>query len=127
MHLQKARVSVHFMSVEPLIAPVGWLCLDNIHWVIIGGESGPGPRANEVRMGPHSDAPKDPRHGPSARRRRRLDPEMSRQAVDLAEKLLLWNVEINRASAGFEKKTTSWSSSSGWRARNAVAPYRPRA
>jgi hypothetical protein len=52
---------------------------------------------------------------------------MSRQAVDLAEKLPLWNVEMNRANARFEKKTTSWSSSSGWRARNAVAPYRPRA
>ena len=26
------------------IAPVGKLCLDNIHWVIVGGESGPGAR-----------------------------------------------------------------------------------
>lgn len=40
-HLQKAKVSVRFLSIEPLIAPVGKLFLDNIHWVIVGGESGP--------------------------------------------------------------------------------------
>jgi protein gp37 len=43
-HLQKTRASVRFLSVEPLISPVGKLCLDNIHWVIVGGESGPGAR-----------------------------------------------------------------------------------
>ena len=43
-HLQKARASVRFLSIEPLISPVGKLCLDNIHWVIVGGESGPGAR-----------------------------------------------------------------------------------
>jgi protein gp37 len=40
-HLQKSNASVRFLSVEPLIAPVGKLCLDGIHWVIVGGESGP--------------------------------------------------------------------------------------
>jgi protein gp37 len=40
-HLQKANASIRFLSIEPLIAPVGKLCLDNIHWVIVGGESGP--------------------------------------------------------------------------------------
>ena len=40
-HLQKARASVRFLSVEPLIAPVGKLSLAGIHWVIVGGESGP--------------------------------------------------------------------------------------
>jgi protein gp37 len=40
-HLQKANASIRFLSVEPLIAPVGKLSLDNIHWVIVGGESGP--------------------------------------------------------------------------------------
>lgn len=40
-HLQKAKASVRFLSIEPLIAPVGKLSLDNIHWVIVGGESGP--------------------------------------------------------------------------------------
>jgi len=40
-HLQKANASVRFLSVEPLIAPVGKLNLKGIHWVIVGGESGP--------------------------------------------------------------------------------------
>ena len=40
-HLQKAHAGVRFLSIEPLIAPVGKLCLDDIHWVIVGGESGP--------------------------------------------------------------------------------------
>ncbi len=40
-HLQKANASIRFLSVEPLIAPVGKLCLDGIDWVIVGGESGP--------------------------------------------------------------------------------------
>jgi protein gp37 len=40
-HLQRANASIRFLSVEPLIAPVGNLCLDGIHWVIVGGESGP--------------------------------------------------------------------------------------
>lgn len=41
VHLQKANAGVRFLSIEPLIAPVGELCLDKIHWVIVGGESGP--------------------------------------------------------------------------------------
>lgn len=40
-HLQRANAGVRFLSIEPLIAPVGKLCLDNVHWVIVGGESGP--------------------------------------------------------------------------------------
>jgi protein gp37 len=44
-HLQKANASVRFLSVEPLIAPVGNLNLEGIHWVIVGGESGPGARS----------------------------------------------------------------------------------
>jgi protein gp37 len=43
-HLRKARAAVRFLSIEPLISPVGQLCLDGIHWVIVGGESGPGAR-----------------------------------------------------------------------------------
>jgi protein gp37 len=46
-HLQKANASIRFLSIEPLIAPVGKLCLDNIHWVIVGGESGPRSRPME--------------------------------------------------------------------------------
>jgi protein gp37 len=44
-HLQKANASVRFLSVEPLIGPVGRLDLRSIDWVIVGGESGPRARA----------------------------------------------------------------------------------
>jgi protein gp37 len=40
-HLQNANVAVRFLSVEPLIGPVGKLNLAGIDWVIVGGESGP--------------------------------------------------------------------------------------
>lgn len=40
--------AIRFLSVEPLLGPVEHLCLDGIHWVIVGGESGPGAR----RMNP---------------------------------------------------------------------------
>jgi protein gp37 len=43
-HLQQAPAGVRFLSIEPLIAPVGALNLDGIDWVIVGGESGPGAR-----------------------------------------------------------------------------------
>jgi len=41
VHLRKTNVMVRFLSIEPLIAPVGQLDLDGISWVIVGGESGP--------------------------------------------------------------------------------------
>lgn len=47
-HLQEAPAGVRFLSIEPLIAPVGVLDLDGIDWVIVGGESGPG--AREMRL-----------------------------------------------------------------------------
>ena len=40
-HLQKSSAAVRFLSIEPLIAPVGKLDLAGIDWVIVGGESGP--------------------------------------------------------------------------------------
>jgi protein gp37 len=40
-HLQAANAGVRFLSIEPLIAPVGKLDLRGISWVIVGGESGP--------------------------------------------------------------------------------------
>lgn len=40
-HLQKANAGIRFLSVEPLIGPIGKLDLDGIDWVIVGGESGP--------------------------------------------------------------------------------------
>lgn len=40
-NLRRANVSVRFLSLEPLLGPIGTLNLDGIHWVIAGGESGP--------------------------------------------------------------------------------------
>jgi protein gp37 len=42
--LQKAPAAVRFLSVEPLLEDLGSLDLQGIHWVIVGGESGPGAR-----------------------------------------------------------------------------------
>jgi protein gp37 len=38
--LKNIKASVRFVSIEPLIDNVGALNLENIHWVIVGGESG---------------------------------------------------------------------------------------
>ncbi|MCI0631814.1 MAG: DUF5131 family protein [Phycisphaerales bacterium] len=40
------RIDAHirFLSLEPLLGPLPKLPLRNIHWVIVGGESGPGAR-----------------------------------------------------------------------------------
>lgn len=38
--LRQVKASIRFLSIEPLIAPVGELDLEGIHWVIVGGESG---------------------------------------------------------------------------------------
>ena len=40
-HLQAAPATIRFLSMEPLLGPVGELDLDGISWVIVGGESGP--------------------------------------------------------------------------------------
>lgn len=42
--LSKTPAKVKFISVEPLIGPVRTLQLDQINWVIVGGESGHGAR-----------------------------------------------------------------------------------
>jgi protein gp37 len=43
-HLRKTKAHVKFLSIEPLLGPVGKLNLRGIDWVIVGGESGPGAR-----------------------------------------------------------------------------------
>jgi protein gp37 len=40
-HLRKVKAKVRFLSVEPLLGPIPELNLERIHWVIVGGESGP--------------------------------------------------------------------------------------
>jgi len=39
--LRSVPAAVRFLSLEPLIGPLDELSLDGIHWVIVGGESGP--------------------------------------------------------------------------------------
>jgi len=46
-HLQDTNAGVRFLSLEPLIGPIGKIDLDGIHWVIVGGESGPRARPME--------------------------------------------------------------------------------
>lgn len=42
--LRAAKPRVAFLSIEPLIEDLGPFDLSEIHWVIVGGESGPGAR-----------------------------------------------------------------------------------
>ena len=42
--LRNADAGVRFLSVEPLLEDLGTVNLAGIHWVIVGGESGPGAR-----------------------------------------------------------------------------------
>jgi protein gp37 len=44
-HLRRVPAAVRFLSIEPLLGPVESLDLAGIHWVIVGGESGPQARA----------------------------------------------------------------------------------
>ncbi len=39
-YLRNINATIRFISMEPLLEDVGNLDLDNIHWVIVGGESG---------------------------------------------------------------------------------------
>lgn len=43
-HLQRAPGGIKFLSLEPLLGPLGVIDLEGISWVIAGGESGPGAR-----------------------------------------------------------------------------------
>jgi protein gp37 len=42
--LRQTPAAVRFLSIEPLLEDIGKLDLTGIHWVIVGGESGPGAR-----------------------------------------------------------------------------------
>lgn len=46
--LHEVPSHVRFLSCEPLIGPTEELPLEGIHWVIVGGESGPGARPMKV-------------------------------------------------------------------------------
>ena len=47
-HLRRTPARVRFVSFEPLLAALGKLDLDGIHWAIVGGESGPKSRPMNV-------------------------------------------------------------------------------
>jgi protein gp37 len=46
--LREVPAVVRFLSCEPLIGPLDGLDLTGIHWVIVGGESGPNSRPMET-------------------------------------------------------------------------------
>jgi protein gp37 len=46
-HLRRTGAHIKFLSLEPLLGPVGKLNLRGIDWVIVGGESGPKARPME--------------------------------------------------------------------------------
>jgi protein gp37 len=43
-HLRQVNATIRFLSVEPLLQDLGKVDLTGIHWVIVGGESGPNAR-----------------------------------------------------------------------------------
>lgn len=46
-HLRRTGAKTKFLSLEPLLGPISNLCLEEIDWVIVGGESGPKSRPME--------------------------------------------------------------------------------
>jgi len=46
-HLRQTHARVKFLSLEPLLGPLPNLDLNDMDWVIVGGESGPGARPME--------------------------------------------------------------------------------
>lgn len=48
-HLRQVPARIRFLSVEPLLEDLGQLDLRDIHWVIVGGESGPKARPMDRR------------------------------------------------------------------------------
>ena len=46
-YLREAPAAIRFLSIEPLLGPIPRLPLHGIHWVIVGGESGPHARPVE--------------------------------------------------------------------------------
>ncbi len=46
-HLRAVPAAIRFLSLEPLLGPLPNLDLTDIHWAIVGGESGPRARSME--------------------------------------------------------------------------------
>jgi protein gp37 len=47
-HLRATPAAVRSLSIEPLLGRLGRLDLAGIHWVLLGGETGPGARPMEI-------------------------------------------------------------------------------
>lgn len=47
-HIQQMSAAIKFLSLEPLLGPLGKFDLGDIDWVIVGGESGPKARPIEI-------------------------------------------------------------------------------
>ncbi len=47
-YLRNIQANIKFLSIEPLLEPIGELNLENIDWVIVGGESGPKSRPIKI-------------------------------------------------------------------------------
>ena len=47
-HLRMSPVVIRFLSIEPLLGPIGDIDLEGISWVIVGGESGPRARPMKI-------------------------------------------------------------------------------
>jgi protein gp37 len=46
--LRRTSAAIKFLSLEPLLSSLNQLDLEDIDWVIVGGESGPGARPIDV-------------------------------------------------------------------------------
>ena len=46
--LRRVPAAVRFLSCEPLIGSLAGIDLDGIHWIIVGGESGPHSRSMNI-------------------------------------------------------------------------------
>lgn len=47
-HLRNTHAFIKFLSIEPLLGPLPNLNLNQMNWVIVGGESGPGARPMDI-------------------------------------------------------------------------------
>ena len=47
-NLREVPAAVRFLSCEPLIGSLAGIDLADVHWVIVGGESGPYARTDEI-------------------------------------------------------------------------------
>lgn len=61
-----APAAVRFLSIEPLLEDLGDLGLSDVHWVIVGGESGPGARTCVLSGWNESTSTVTPRLCPSS-------------------------------------------------------------